>query len=47
MGLLKTWTSLHTKLAAETHLTDGEFVQVTENRNNDDDDNNDDNDNSY
>jgi hypothetical protein len=45
MGLLKTWTSLHTKLAAETHLTDGEFLQVTENWS--DDGNNDDNDNSY
>jgi hypothetical protein len=25
------WTSLHTRLAAETHLTDEEFVQVAQN----------------
>jgi hypothetical protein len=32
MGFLKMSKSLHTRLAAETHLADGEFLQVAINR---------------
>jgi hypothetical protein len=30
MGFLKMMTSLHPRLAVETHLGDGEFLPVTE-----------------
>ena len=32
MDFLKITISVHTRLAAETHLRDGEFLQVAENR---------------
>jgi hypothetical protein len=32
MGFLNILMSLHTQLAAETHLADGEFLQVAVNR---------------
>jgi hypothetical protein len=32
MGLLKILTSLHKWLAAETHLADGEFLEIAVNR---------------
>ena len=32
MGLLKISMSVHTQLAAETHLADGEFLQIAVNR---------------
>jgi hypothetical protein len=32
MGFLKISMSLHTRLVAETHLADGEFLQVAVNR---------------
>jgi len=32
MDLLKVLTSLHTRSAAETHLVDGQFLQVATNR---------------
>jgi hypothetical protein len=46
MGLVKMSTFLHTRLAAETHLADGEFTQVTENKDDDDDKDNNNNNNT-